>query len=415
MTSSRRVLGRPAGAALTVVAALGLGWLPAVRAHAADPPPVSSELPRPNAYGLTLTGAQPVDPTAGADQPKMIDYTMSTDEIFQPRGPDGHNLNVPVVVRVWLPPDYRPDRRRPYPVLFLLHGGGGGHFQWTSPQYPPNIDGKAVLDHAIDPDPTDAVPGTPFPGIVVMPDAGWVGWYTDWTGATQGGFAPNWETFHIRQLVPWIDANFNTSGRRSGRAVAGVSMGGVGSLMYGTRFPHLFSAVGSFSGGPDLTESYLHQTVSSNLAGFPGAGASTGFVGLENEDLWVTSPPPEDVEGRFQVVFGPPGPGARWLERNPLPRAFTYHAYDGRFAVYSGQTTLTFDGEGEGDIGRTNQRFHHALDSVRVRHRYCSGPGTHTSTYFQNDLADFLNYVYAKPWTTCTTNPGWARNWEPTP
>ena len=276
-------------------------------------------------------------------------------------------------MRVWLPPGYQPDRARAYPVLYLLHGGGGGHFQWTSPQYPPHIDGKPVLDHAIDPDPTDATPGTPFPGIVVMPDGGWVGWFTDWAGGTDGGFAPQWETFHIDQLVPWVDANFNTNGRRSGRAIAGVSMGGHGALMYATRNPLTFSAVGSFSGMPDVRSPLLHQVVSDNLSGFPGAGASVGFTGLDNPDLWVTSPPPGDVEARFQVVFGRPGPGGLWLHRNPMPRAVTYNAFDGRMAIYSGQQTPTFPSE-EAEFGTTNQAFHNALRAWGVDHRYCSGP-----------------------------------------
>ena len=88
-----------------------------------------------------------------------------------------------------------------------------------------------------------------FDGIVVMPAGGRAGWYSDWPGRTDGNFAPLWETFHVHQLVPWVDANFNTSGTRSGRAVAGLSMGGYGALRYAGRHPHLFSAVGAFSAG----------------------------------------------------------------------------------------------------------------------------------------------------------------------
>jgi S-formylglutathione hydrolase FrmB len=79
------------------------------------------------------------------------------------------------------------------------------------------------------------------------------GWYSDWKGETDGHFAPQWETYHITQLVPFIDANFNTIKNRSGRAIAGASMGGFGALKYAGRFPGVFSAVGSFSGGTDLS------------------------------------------------------------------------------------------------------------------------------------------------------------------
>ena len=375
------------------------------------------DLPHPDSHGLELLSAQPVHPDAGPEVSRMVDYTVATDELFEPRGPDGQDIDVPATVRVWLPPHYDPDRRRPYPVLYLLHGGGGGYWQWTYPYPPvnlPGIDLPALLEHVIDPDPTDATPGTAFDGIVVMPEGGWVGWYTNWTGGTQGGFAPDWEDFHVDQLVPWIDANFNSSGRRSGRSIAGVSMGGLGALMYATRHQLTFSSVGSFSGPADVRLPLLHQTVSENASGFPGAGASFGFVGLENEDLWVTDPPPTDVEGRFRVVFGPPGPRGDWPQRNPMVRPLTFHAFAGKLALYSGQETPTFDSD-EKEIGETNQAFHHVLDRWWVDHRYCAGPGLHTSSYFERDLADFLNYVYATPWEQCTTNPGWEQDWEPPP
>jgi S-formylglutathione hydrolase FrmB len=377
-----------------------------------DSEPGVPEIPHPVAHGIELLGAQAVDPDAAPDHSRMVDLTMSSDEIFEPRGPQGQDLDKPVTVRVWLPPNYDPDRHRPYPVLYLLGGGGAWYGQWTTPAYPPYIDGRSVLDHAIDDDPTDATPGTPFPGIVVMPEGGWAGWYTNWAGGTQGGFAPNWENFHVKQLVPWIDANFNTSGRRSGRAIAGVSMGGIGTLMYATRNPLVFSAVGSFSGVPDLRLPLLHRTVSDNASGFPGAGANLGLDDLENQDYWLTSPPPGDVEGRFRAVFGNPGPWGNWPLRNPIVRAFTYNAFDGRFAIYSGQSTPELPSD-EADFGTTNQAFHQVLRAYGVDHRYCSGPGTHTAPYFQNDLADFLNYVYGEAWQQCTANAGWVDDWQP--
>ena len=375
------------------------------------------ELPHPSSHGLELVKAQPVVPGTGPDESMMVDFTVATEEIFEPRGPNGQDLDVAPTVRVWLPPHYDADRRRPYPVLYLLHGGGGGYWQWTMTYPPTNLpgtDAKAVLDHAIDADPTDATPGTPFPGIVVMPEAGWIGWYTNWTGGAQGGYAPDWEDFHVGQLVPWIDANFNTNGRRSGRAIAGVSMGGLGALMYATRHPLTFSAVGSFSGPADVRLPLLHTTVSDNASGFPGAGASFGFAGLDTEEQWLTDPAPGDVEGRFRAVFGPAGPRGDWPQRNPIVRPLTFHAFNGKLGLYSGQASPIAQTP-EPEIGETNQAFHHVLDSWWVDHRYCAGPGAHTTPFFESDLADFINYVYATPWATCTTNPGWEEDWEPTP
>ena len=60
-----------------------------------------------------------------------------------------------------------------------------------------------------------------------------------------------WETFHLTKLVPWIDRRYRTEGRRAGRAVAGLSMGGFGSMSYAARQPDSFAAAASFSGAVD--------------------------------------------------------------------------------------------------------------------------------------------------------------------
>ena len=58
------------------------------------------------------------------------------------------------------------------------------------------------------------------PIIVVMPDGGQAGWYSNPVGSFVG--PRNWETFHIAQLIPWIEANFRTYAEYDGRAVVRV-------------------------------------------------------------------------------------------------------------------------------------------------------------------------------------------------
>src|SRR4051794_21341742 len=116
-------------------------------------------------------------------------------------------LDDPTHVRVLLPGGYeRSDRR--YPVLYLLHGAIDDYRGWTD-------EGNAERITA----------GKPL--IVVMPDAGSDGYYSDWWNFGKGG-PPEWETYHIDQLLPWIDHHLRTVPGRRGRAVAGLSMGGFG-------------------------------------------------------------------------------------------------------------------------------------------------------------------------------------------
>jgi S-formylglutathione hydrolase FrmB len=125
-------------------------------------------------------------------------------------------------VDVLLPVGYASSTKR-YPVLYLLHGYAGAYSNWT--QYTD----IAKFVHSL-------------PLIVVMPD-GDDGWYMD--PAVAG---PNWETYHIKELIPYVDSHFRTVAARNGRAIAGLSMGGMGAFAYAARHPDLFLAAASFSG-----------------------------------------------------------------------------------------------------------------------------------------------------------------------
>lgn len=132
-------------------------------------------------------------------------------------------------VNVLLPDGYHGSGRR-YPVLYLFHGGNTDFRQFH---------GAGIIGWSARKD-----------VIIVMPDGGPGGWYSN----AQSNFAGprNWENFHIRQLLPWVDANFRTFAETRGRAVGGFSMGGFGALKYMAQFPHLFDSVSSHSGPASL-------------------------------------------------------------------------------------------------------------------------------------------------------------------
>jgi len=79
-----------------------------------------------------------------------------------------------------------------------------------------------------------------------MPDGGPAGWYSN--PVTSNAGPRNWETFHMEQVLPWIDANFRTHAEFDGRAVAGFSMGGFGALKYAAKYYGHFASVSSYSG-----------------------------------------------------------------------------------------------------------------------------------------------------------------------
>lgn len=131
-------------------------------------------------------------------------------------------------VNVILPDGYHTSGKR-YPVMYFLHGGQQdfrAFDQWL-------VSASAHKDV-----------------IIVVPDGGAAGWYSNPVSSNNG--AHNWETFHIAQLIPWIDANFRTYAEFDGRAVSGFSMGGFGALKYAAKYFGHFASVSSHSGPASL-------------------------------------------------------------------------------------------------------------------------------------------------------------------
>ena len=381
-TLSSARLRRALAAIVAASAAATAAVLAPVPPAGAAPPP----LPAPNSHGITLVSWAQVTANEPASQPRLIDATVRTDKIFRPgTNPSINPTTVPIKVRILLPADYSTDPAQRYPVLYLLHGGAGGYADWSSSSG--NV--EAIVG------------SSPFRGIVVMPEGGRAGWYSNWRGETDGRFAPQWEDFHIRQLVPWIDANFNTVANRAGRGVAGLSMGGLGTLAYAGRFTDVFSRVGAFSAGTDLTEPGAQQIVADSLW---QAGASIGWTGLLDGTFRVT----DSTQGRMETVFGPAGANGQWDSQSPVRMANAYNAYDTRFGLYTGTGTSPTDGEAQ--IGRWNDELHGLLNANGVQHRYCRGTGSHSWDFWRADLADFLAYAYGTTPASCPN--GWG---APTP
>jgi diacylglycerol O-acyltransferase / trehalose O-mycolyltransferase len=129
-------------------------------------------------------------------------------------------------VRLLTPEAWR-DRRagRTWPVLYLLHGCCDTYDSWTRETDLARI--SALRDV-----------------LVVMPAAGAVGFYSDWLNDGRRG-RPSWETFHLVELRQILERSYG-AGRR--RAIAGLSMGGLGAMAYAARHRGIFTAAASYSG-----------------------------------------------------------------------------------------------------------------------------------------------------------------------
>ena len=130
------------------------------------------------------------------------------------------------IVRLLTPDGW--DERRPgdkWPVLYLLVGSGGSPADWT--------DNTDVAD----------IPAL-RDVLVVTPEAGDAGWYSNWWNHGNAG-PPAWETFHLTEVRELLEQGYGAGDRR---VIAGLSMGGLGALIYAARHPGMFRAAASYSG-----------------------------------------------------------------------------------------------------------------------------------------------------------------------
>ena len=135
-----------------------------------------------------------------------------------------------VSFHVYTPAAYDAEPGRRFPVLYWLHGTGGG------------LGGIAPLAAWFDAGIAD---GSLPPLLVVFPHGQAASMWCD----SADGTVPM-ETVVVRELLPHVDATFRTVARREGRIVEGFSMGGYGAARFGFKYPDLFGAVSALAGGP---------------------------------------------------------------------------------------------------------------------------------------------------------------------
>ena len=151
-------------------------------------------------------------------------------------------VNGKLPYNIILPVDYDSSPTTRYPVLYLLHGLTGHYSDWVAR--------TNVADYAAD-----------YPLIVVMPE-GNDGWYTD--SATVE--TDKYESYILKELIPDVQQRYRTIEARYGRGIAGLSMGGYGSIKFGLKSPSTFVFAGSMSGAVNVTRLSEKDTAASNWA-----------------------------------------------------------------------------------------------------------------------------------------------------
>jgi len=141
---------------------------------------------------------------------------------------------------IYTPPGY--DKKKKYPVLYLLHGIGGDEKEWLNGGHP-----EIILDNLY-------AQGKVEPMIVVLPngramkDDRATGNIFD--SAKVAAFA-TFEKDLLNDLIPYIEKHYPVYTDREHRAIAGLSMGGGQSLNFGLGNLDKFAWIGGFSSAPN--------------------------------------------------------------------------------------------------------------------------------------------------------------------
>lgn len=165
-----------------------------------------------------------------------------------------------------LPPGFDEHPTKRYPVLYFLHGLGGDQtFLVSSGAWNVIADGwqKKTLEEF----------------VVITPSAGRSFYINSKNGRS------HYEDFFIREFIPQMEKLFHLSRVRSGRAIAGVSMGGYGALRFAFKYPQMFAAVAAHM--PALLEELPRGSANAGLNSFLG----NAFGDPIDEAFWKANSP----------------------------------------------------------------------------------------------------------------------------
>jgi S-formylglutathione hydrolase FrmB len=169
---------------------------------------------------LLSTGCKKKDDASQPDHPRLTPDVALHDITFRSAA-----LNRDMQYRVVLPLTVATGQK--LPVVYLLHGGGGGFRDWTN-----DSDVARFAESGL---------------VLVMPEGG-SSYYTNAVDPPQDRY----EDYILRDLIADVESRFPVAIGRSNRAIVGVSMGGFGAVKLALRHPELFIFAAGLSSAIDV-------------------------------------------------------------------------------------------------------------------------------------------------------------------
>lgn len=251
-------------------------------------------------------------------------------------------LSKSVKYSVYLPADYDHSERN-YPVVYLLHGYTDDNTGWLQFGEVNRYADQGIADGIIP------------PMIIVMPN-GDSSWYINSYDGKE-----KYEDFFIKEFMPSIEKTYRIKAEKKYRGVAGLSMGGFGTLIYSLKYPELFAAAAPLSAAV-----------------------------LEDGDM--TSMMDNNYEATFGQLFG------RGLKANArLNKAW----YDNSvLKIVESKSTdelkkvrYWIDCGDDDFLTKGNCLLHILLFDKKVPHEYRVRDGAHNWTYWRTGIVDALKFI----------------------
>jgi len=280
------------------------GWIPGSEAMTKDDkgvwsyttPVLSSDL---HSYSFMVDGLKCTDPNnvyvirdvasvfnvflVGGGKADLYKVSKVAHGTVTRRWYDSPGIGMTRRITIYTPAGYETGKEK-YPVLYLLHGMGGDEEAWMALGRT-----SQILDNLI-------AQGKAKPMIVVMTNGNVA--QEAAPGESSLGYAkptmqlPNTMDGKFEATFPdvikFIEGNYRVKAEKSGRAIAGLSMGGFHSLHISRLYPNTFDYVGLFSAAimpNDKVTSKVYENIDVTLNAQMKNGYKLYWIGIGKDDF----------------------------------------------------------------------------------------------------------------------------------
>jgi len=268
--------------------------------------------------------------------------SQQTGKVLEQKFVKSSILNRNIKYSIYLPPDYESSERS-YPVVYLLHGYTDDNTGWLQFGEINRYADKAIAD------------GTIPPMIIVMPNGDSSFYINSYDGKE------NYEDFFIKEFMPTIEKTWRIKSEKHYRGVAGLSMGGYGTLIYALKHPNLFAAAAPLSAAV-------------------------------NDDSALISMPDINWDRTWAQLFGRGLKGKdrltkAWYDNSPLKLV------ESKSTDALRQVRYWIDCGDDDHLSKGNCLLHIALMDKQVPHEFRIRDGAHNWTYWRTGITDALAFI----------------------